>query len=110
MIEDSINRQEAIKAVIEHGDGIDHQVEKLEVLPATKLWRSVMDGLPAESGDYLVAHANFFKSGKKVHTFQVTHYSAKYKAWNHYDDLDDDLKNTFDDVEFWLDIPEVPDE
>lgn len=71
-------------------------------------WRNVIDELPTESGDYLVAIGFFFDSGEKCYTYMTTSYSAQYQKWNHYDSQGEDFSDTFDDVEYWMEIPALP--
>ena len=71
-------------------------------------WNNVAKELPAESGDYLVACGAFFDTGEKFYTYMVTSYSAQYQKWNHYDSQGEDFSDTFDDVDYWMEIPALP--
>ena len=71
-------------------------------------WHNVTKELPAESGDYLVACGAFFDTGEKFYTYTTTSYSAQYQKWNHYDSQGEDFEYTFDDVDYWMEIPALP--
>lgn len=66
-------------------------------------WVSVNDRLPEKSGYYLT-----------VTTYQaiaVRHYSTRWKAFNAFDELDDDTDNLNDSIAYWLPLtvlPEIP--
>ena len=68
-----------------------------------KGWISCNDRLPEKSGEYLT-----------VTTYQavaVRHYSTRWKAFNAFDELDDDKDNLNETTAYWLPLtvlPEMP--
>ena len=69
-------------------------------------WNRAEDVLPGKSGNYLVTFREDTIVGV-ITRYSVVPYSARYKKWNHYDDIDpDNFDRSFDDVYAWAEIPE----
>ena len=65
-------------------------------------WISVTDELPEKSGYYLVVIPSCH------FPIMLIPYSAKHEQWNNYDDFKRDTLSDFDDVAYWMPIPQPP--
>lgn len=68
-------------------------------------WISVKDRQPEKSGRYLV----YIKTRGGFSDCRTTEYSARHKAFNAFDILED-IRYAFDDVTHWMPLPEPPEE
>lgn len=78
---------------------IDDAISYLDEAPTVNGWISVKERLPMVSGVYLTTDGGISL---------CLHYSAKYKAFNAFDELKDNEHVLH--VEYWMNIPEPPKE